>query len=83
MAEEVTLKEQDNQEKAFSGLDENPGVEEQAIPPGMIPPELEEEESTFQRVEEEPQTPQPEEKKKLFDKKFIILISTLGALALI
>ncbi|MCV3375396.1 tetratricopeptide repeat protein [Campylobacter sp. IFREMER_LSEM_CL2151] len=83
MAEEVTLKEQDNQEKAFSEIDENPGVEEQAIPPGMIPPELEEEESTFQRVEEEPQTPQPEEKKKLFDKKFIILISALGGLALI
>ncbi|WP_257904729.1 proximal disk protein PflB [Campylobacter lari] len=83
MAEEVTLKEQDTQEKNFSNIDENPGVEEQAIPPGMIPPELEEEESTFQRVEEEPQTTQPEEKKKLFDKKFIILISTLGGLALI
>ncbi|EAK9882726.1 tetratricopeptide repeat protein [Campylobacter lari] len=83
MAEEVTPKEQDNQEKAFSEIDENPGVEEQTIPPGTIPPELEEEESTFQRVEEEPQASQPEEKKKLFDKKFLILISTLGALALI
>ncbi|STA73834.1 TPR domain-containing protein [Campylobacter lari] len=82
MAEEVTLKEQDNQETPFSQIDENPGVEEQSIPPGMIPPELEEE-STFQRVEEEPQPPQPEEKKKLFDKKFIILISTLGSFALI
>ncbi|EAK0194770.1 hypothetical protein XK08_06445 [Campylobacter lari] len=71
MAEEVTLKEQDNQEKAFSGLDENPGVEEQAIPPGMIPPELEEEESTFQRVEEEPQTPQPEEKKSFLIKNLL------------
>ncbi|HEC1782707.1 TPA: tetratricopeptide repeat protein [Campylobacter lari] len=83
MAEEVTLKEQDNQEAPFSQIDENPGVEEQSIPPGMIPPELEEEESTFQRVEEEPQTTQPEEKKKLFDKKFIILVSALGGLALI
>ncbi|AJD06055.1 tetratricopeptide repeat protein [Campylobacter lari] len=83
MAEEVTLKEQDNQEAPFSQIDENPGVEEQSIPPGMIPPELEEEESTFQRVEEEPQTTQPEEKKKLFDKKFIILVSALGGLTLI
>ncbi|ENQ6619832.1 MULTISPECIES: tetratricopeptide repeat protein [Campylobacter] len=76
MAEEVAL------EKQFSDLDENPGVEEQTIPPGIIPPELEEE-STFQRVEDEPQTPQHEEKKKYFDKKFIILISALGSLALI
>ncbi|MCV3440684.1 hypothetical protein L8W50_07065 [Campylobacter lari] len=68
MAEEVTLKEQDNQEAPFSQIDENPGVEEQSIPLGMIPPELEEEESTFQRVEEEPQTTQPEEKKSFLIK---------------
>ncbi|QOR01692.1 tetratricopeptide repeat protein [Campylobacter sp. 2014D-0216] len=83
MAEEVTLKEENNQEKAFSDIDENPGVEEQTIPPGMIPPELEDEESTFQRVEEEPPAPQPQEEKKLFDKKFLILISALGGLALV
>ncbi|WP_291952799.1 tetratricopeptide repeat protein [Campylobacter sp.] len=76
MAEEVTLKEQDNQEDITQ---ENL---ELTIPPGTIPPELEEE-NTFQRVEEQPQEIHKEEKTKLFDKKFIIIISALGALILI
>lgn len=78
MAEEVTLKEQDNQENT-NNLEENLEPE---IPPGTIPPELEEE-STFQRVEEESQEPQKEENKKLFDKKFLIIIGALGCLILI
>ncbi|MBX2078420.1 tetratricopeptide repeat protein [Campylobacter peloridis] len=80
MAEEVTLKEQDQQEQV-SNLEENQ-TEQVEIPSDLIPPELEEE-STFQRVEEEPQEIQKEEKKKFLDKKFIILISALGGLALV
>ncbi|WP_139424692.1 hypothetical protein [Campylobacter armoricus] len=73
MAEEVTLKEQDNQEenKNFSNFDENPGVEEQFIPPGIIPPELEEE-STFQRVEEESQQASQEDKKNYLIKNLLL-----------
>ncbi|MCR6586082.1 tetratricopeptide repeat protein [Campylobacter insulaenigrae] len=77
MAEEVTLKEQDEQEN----LDKEENLE-LTIPPGTIPPELEEE-NTFQKVEEQPQEAQKEEKVKFFDKKFLIIISALGALVLI
>ncbi|MCR6572544.1 tetratricopeptide repeat protein [Campylobacter insulaenigrae] len=77
MAEEVTLKEQDEQEN----LDKEENLE-LTIPPGTIPPELEEE-NTFQKVEEQPQEAQKEEKVKFFDKKFLIIISALGTLVLI